>query len=809
MKRYDFNSGWSCRPFGSKTEAIPVSLPHDAMRTEERVETSVGEGNIGWYAGGDYEYRKTFRVDAEWKEKELLLEFESVYHNAEVWINGQKAAFRPYGYTNFYVELNPWIHPEEENEILVIARNADQPNSRWYSGTGIFRPVWLYTGGEKFIKAAGVRIRTLETAPAKIRMEIDTNTAGLVQTEIIDEAGKVVAAASADSDGIASLELEIPGARLWSPDTPVLYTARVCFGDDEVRERFGIRSLTWNPQKGIALNGERLVLRGACIHHDNGILGACTYPEVERRRVRILKEAGYNAIRSAHNPCSRYLLDACDELGMLMADEYADCWYMHKTEHDYASYVNDWWQQDLKDMVDKDYNHPCVIMYSTGNEVAETAREKGVQLQKAFTQYLHGLDPTRPVTCGINIFFNLLSSMGMGVYSDEKAKKQAEASARAAADASAAKPKKKHVGSEFYNVLAAKLGCDFMKFGASLPPCDWKTRDAFAVMDIAGYNYGNWRYRHDAKKYPQRLILGSETLIGDAYDFWEIAKDVPQVVGDFVWVGWDYIGECGDGGPEFADYKSEAPQDRIRGGTGRIDVTGKKTPEVDYTRVAFELDKGPFLAVFPPCEDEKPSISGWQLTTAKRSWTWPGCDGRETEVEVYARAASVELFVNGASVGRKKPKKGRIIFRTAYHDGELQAVAYDKDGHETGRDTLKTAGAETRLVLEAETDTCRPGEMVYFRMRYTDDHGEIKPMEKHRIHVSAENGLLMGTANASTYFVGNYAQPEVPAYFGEAQAIVQAGKAGTIVVTATDGERTAVAEIKCQQGKEQQLQQEK
>jgi beta-galactosidase len=317
-------------------------------------------------------------------------------------------------------------------------------------------------------------------------------------------------------------------------------------------------------------------------------------------------------------------------------------------------------------------------------------------------------------------------------------------------------------------------------------------------MDIAGYNYGNWRYKKDAKKYPNRLILGSETLIGDAYDFWEVAKTTPQVVGDYVWAGWDYIGECGDGGPEFADYKTDAPEDRIRGGTCRIDVTGKKTPEVDYTRVAFELDKGPYLAVHPVYEKEKPAISGWQLTRAMRSWTYPGCDGQETDVEVYARAASVELFVNGKSVGKKKPKKARAIFRTAYHDGELSVTAYDKAGKEIGRDTLRTAGAETILRLEPEKTVCHPGEMVYFRMRYTDRNGEVKPMEKHRIAVSAENGTVMGTANGSCYFQGNYAQHEVPTYFAEAQTVVQAAAPGTMRVTVTDGSQTAAVEIICE-----------
>ena len=797
MKRYDFNTGWTCRPLSREGEAIPVLLPHDAMRTERRVSTSVGEGNIGWFEGGDYEYKKVFSVPAELDGQELILEFESVYHNAEVFLNGTKIAARPYGYTNFYVNLKPHLKPGD-NELTVIARNADQPNSRWYPGTGIYRPVWLWAGRKEHILLNGIRIRTLDIDPARIQVQVSTSCPGTVRLEIHDGASCVASSSFAvETDGPTATVLSIPDAKLWSPETPNLYTARVIFGDDVVDESFGIRTLTWTPEKGIALNGKRTVIRGACIHHDNGILGACTYPEVEERRIRILQKAGYNAVRSAHNPASKYLLDACDKLGMLMMDEYVDCWYMHKTEHDYASYVNDWWQQDLKDMVEKDYNHPCVFMYSTGNEVAESAQPKGIALQQSFTNYLHSLDDTRPVTCGINIFFNFLSSIGLGVYSDDKAKKQAEAAAKAAENAAAKKPKKKPVGSEFFNTLAAKLGTDFMKFGASLPPCDWKTKDAFAAMDIAGYNYGNWRYKKDSKKYPNRLILGSETLVGDAYDFWEIAKTTPQIVGDFVWAGWDYIGECGDSSPEFADYTSGNPEDRVRGGTNRIDMTGKEYAEADYTRVAFELEKGPKLAVFPVYEKEKPTMTGWQLTRAMRSWSWPGCDGQETEVEVYARASAVELLVNGTSVGKKSPKAGRCIFRTAYHDGEITAVSYDASGLEIGRDTLRTAGKETVFRLEPETTQCAPGEMVYFRIRITDENGETKPMEKLTVTVSAENGELMGTANASCSYTGNFAGNVVPTYFGEAQAIVRAGKPGPIRVTAVSGSYTATAEVIC------------
>ncbi len=799
MKKYDFNQDWFCRSLTRGGEAYPVAIPHDAMRTEKRVDTSVGEANIGWFEGGDYEYTKTFTIPEQLRGKTLALEFEGVYHNAEVYVNGQKAAFRPYGYTNFYVELDSFVRRDGPNELRVIARNADQPNSRWYSGTGIYRPVWLYAGDEAHILINGVRIRTVDISPARIHAEVRTSCPGQVRLEVLDNGRAVCSAeARADTSNTAAFDLTIPDGKLWSVDAPNLYTARAAFGGDVVEESFGVRSLAWTPRDGMTVNGERVILRGACIHHDNGLLGACTYPEAEERRVRILKEAGYNTVRSAHNPASKYLLDACDRLGMLMMDEYVDCWYMHKTEHDYASYVEQWWQKDLKDLVDKDFNHPCVVIYSTGNEVAETAQERGVRLQQRFTGYLHRLDPTRPVTCGINIFFNFLSSAGFGVYSDDKAKKQAEAAAKAARDAQKSKPKKKPVGSEFYNTLAAKLGCGFMKLGATIPPCDWKTRDAFAAMDVAGYNYGINRYVKDCKKYPDRLILGSETFIGDAYRFWEIAKSHPQVIGDMVWAGWDYIGECGDGGPEFADYKTDRPEDRIRGGTCRIDVTGKMTPEVDYTRVAFELERGPYLAVFPVYEKEKPNISGWQLTRALRSWTYPGCDGRETDVEVYARAHEVEVLVNGKSVGRKRLKNTcRAMFKAVYRDGEITAVAYDAQGREIGRDSIRTAGAGTRLRLEPEVSSCKPGEMVYLRVRYTDENGEVKPMEKHRVAFSADNGVLMGTANGSTYFAGNYAQSEVPTYFGEAQAVVRSGAAGTVRVTATDGKQTVTAEIPC------------
>ncbi len=806
MKRIDFNQDWTCKGLTRDTGEIPVTLPHDAMISEPRNLTSRGEGNIGWYVGGDYEYRKVFTAPGEWKGQKVLLEFEGVYREAEVYVNGEKAAFRPYGYTNFYVDVTDRLKYGEENEIRVLAKNADQPNSRWYSGTGIYRPVWAWIGGEKHIPVNGVRIRTLAYQPAQIEIRIKTSCPGEVKVEILDE-DQVVAAQTVPAkagvskktgEGGAALRIYVPDAKLWDCNTPNLYTCRVTFGDDVVEGTFGIRLLEWNSQVGFAINGKRLIIRGACIHHDNGLLGACAFPEAEERRVRILKESGYNALRSAHNPCSKAILDACDRQGMLMMDEYVDVWYIHKTRYDYASEMTEWWKKDLKDMVDKDYNHPCVILYSTGNEVSETAQEKGIKLAGELTRFLHRADGTRLVTCGINIFFNFLSSIGLGVYSDDKAEKEAENAEKEAAEAAGNAPeKKRHVGSDFYNTLATVMGDYFMKVGAALPFCDWKTRGAYANMDIAGYNYGIFRYEHDLKEYPNRLILGSETFAKDAMLFWEKAKLNNRIIGDFVWTGMDYIGETGDGPAEYADYKSEDPSTRMTGGNGRVDLIGRRRTEAAFTLVAFEQETGPFLAVNPVYEDEKLQLTGWQITKGLESWSWRGCAGKKATVEVFARADSVELLVNGQSVGRQKMKKGkcRMTFRTPYQDGEITAVSYDENGQEIARQTLKTAGEETKLRVEPEESAVKPDGLCFIDLRYTDAEGIWKPMEKHTLGVTVENGKLAGLGSADPYVKGNYTDDTVKTYFGEAMAIVRADGSGPVKVTVADETNNITIEI--------------
>lgn len=817
MRKESFNENWICYQTGKREAAFAVSLPHDAMLLDERRQGSAGGVNNGWVDAKDYTYEKVFAVPKEWRELETIFYFEGVYRKATVYLNGEKVGYHDYGYTGFFVNVTGKLRYDAENTLRVEVINSDQPNSRWYSGTGIYRPVWLYKLPKQHICMQGIKITTLDYEKPKIRIQVQTTGSGSVKAEILEadrtkkavreakmqeEAkaavrekelvqsapSQVLWTAEGTTDGNFVWEMELPGAQCWDAEHPHLYTCRVTFGEDVQEERFGIRIVKCDAENGFAINGKRVILRGACIHHDNGVLGACAYDFAEYRKIRILKENGYNAVRSAHNPCSEAMLRACDELGMLMMDEYTDMWYIHKTKNDYAAEVEAHYREDLKAIVDKDYNHPSVVMYSTGNEVSETAQARGIELCGNLTKRLHELDGTRPVTCGVNIFFNFLSSMGFGVYSDKKAEQEVKNA-----------KKKRAVGSEFFNNLAGLMGSEFMKFGATLYPCDVKTRDAFAAMDVAGYNYGIKRYEHDLKKYPKRIIVGSETFCSDAYTFWETAKKHPRVIGDFVWSGMDYLGEVGVGSWEYREYAPDFSHGEgwVAAGSGRIDLTGRPLAEMTYTRVAFEMEKIGIGVVPVPYAGQKHSPSAWKMTNAIESWSWRGCDGKKTQVEVYARADHVSLFVNGECVGTKKPQGDcRVVFDTVYRDGSVRAVAYDADENVLAEKELKTAGRETILTVKPEQTCVDSGELCYVRLQFTDREGTLKPLVREDITVQVEGGRLLGLGSACPYYTKSYLGNVADTYYGEALAVIEPDGKSDIRVYAGSKHAKGSAEIK-------------
>lgn len=765
MKMISLNKAWIYGHVGSKN-GKSVDLPHDAMLYEKRTDKSKGGVNTGWYEGYDYWYEKAITVNEEMLRSALFIEFEGIYQNSEVYLNGDKIGHRPYGYSNFYIELTDKVKLGE-NQLRVIAKNSNQPNSRWYSGAGIYRPVTLYAMPKEHILLNGIHVKTLDYKTGEIEVKIKTNAKATAKIEILHE-NECVVESYVDCDSIGIKMLKIPNVLKWSPLTPHLYECRVTFSEDQQSTKFGVRSIAVDAQSGFKINDDRIILRGACIHHDNGLLGACAYDFSERRKVERLKEAGYNAIRSAHNPCSKALLNACDELGMLVMDEFVDCWYIHKTQYDYVNYFDAWWQTDLKDMVEKDFNHPSVIMYSIGNEVSETAQPKGIELTKSMTDYLHALDETRPVTCGINIFFNLLSSMGLGVYSDDKAKKAAQAKDRNKA--------KNAVGSEFYNRLAGLFGDKAMKFGATLKGCDIRTRDAYSHLDIAGYNYGILRYKKDVKKYPERIILGTETFCKDAFQFIKLADKYPSVIGDFVWAGMDYLGEVGIGSHEYSDYADNfnSGVGWISAGSGRVDLTGKLLAEALYTRVAFGLDVVNMAVVPADHYKDAHSPSAWKMTNARDSWAWNGCDANKVKIEVYCTASRVRLYLNGKIIGEKKTgRNGRTYFHTKYTPGELKVEALDENMRVLGTKVLFSATEQTLLKIEPEKDVLYEDELAYVRFKYTDENGILKPLARGRIQLNVTGGILLGFGHGCPFNKDGYLTSESDTYYGEALAIIK------------------------------------
>lgn len=771
MKRVNFNRDWEFQKEGASGWQA-VDLPHDAMLAEKRDPDCANGANTGYFPGGKYLYRKRFDAPADWASRCVWLEFEGVYRNSTVAINGKTAGGHRYGYTNFYVDAAPYLAPGGSNEIVVTVDNSEEPNSRWYSGSGIYRAVKLMVGNKTHIDVDGVRVVTRSIRPAVITIEtrliVEDNLAPVVKSEI-SFGGKIIAAGSGVQQTI-----EIPDPHLWSDETPELYEVRVTVIDgerliDEATERFGLRMIELDVKNGLRINGKTIKLRGACLHSDNGILGACSLAAAEDRKIRRLKEAGFNAIRSAHNPLSKVALEACDRYGLYVMDEAFDQWYIPKTRYDYARDFMTDHKPDIEAMVNKDFNHPSVILYSIGNEVSETVQERGIQLAGEMVEWIHSLDPTRPVTAGINLMLNGLASIGKGVYKEKgRAEKTREKKTA---------KKDKLSGSAFINAFMNSIGL-FMNYIGRMGFVDKATRGVFAVLDIAGYNYGRGRYSLEGKAYPDRVVVGSETFPPEIYQNWQLVKKYGYLIGDFQWAGWDYLGEGGLGA---AGYESRggANQDYpyLTSDCGVIDMTGYMRPEVYLNQVVWGLRRAPYIGVEPLTHaGEKKIFPMWRKSDAVGSWAWAGCDGKQAEVRVYADSDYVELSLNGKSLGKKKVKACTAHFKTPYRKGELTAIASDKAGRETGRASLVSASETLQIVVKPEkTELRADGEdLAYINIELTGDNGVVESGSDRMIQIKVEGaGILQGFGSANPRTEEGFNQGYHDTYFGRAQAIIR------------------------------------
>ena len=807
MIKQKFHDNWWMRKGEEPAEAAcSVILPHDAMIHEKRQANAEGGSAHGYFPGGIYIYEKKFPVPEEWKEKCIYLEFEGVYKNSAISLNGVKIGGRPYGYVPFLIKLDEGIKYGEENVLTVEVDNSKLPNSRWYTGSGIYRPVNLLIGNPTHIKYQGVKITTLSYAPARIDVTISIETEGTgnaqeITVEIMD-GEKLVAEKSitvepkGNSETAGSSEsalaLDIPDAKLWSDETPYLYSCHVILKEngkevDEARENFGIRMLSWN-KNGFFVNGKETLLRGGCVHHDNGILGAATWDKSEWRRVRIMKEEGFNAIRSSHNPASEAMLRACDAYGMYVLDESFDTWYNRKNKYDYGCDFNEWWQADTAAMVERDYNHPSVIMYSIGNEVAEPFEERGVKMGQAQIDLIHSIDPTRPVTCGTNLMILGNAAKGKGIYQDGET--------HTAAGSKSNEPQKEKNNSLAFNIMASLIGSGMNKAGNS-KRVDAVSTPFLDILDIAGYNYASGRYPLEAKAHPERIIFGSETFPQDIWKNWEMVKKYPYLIGDFMWTAWDYLGESGLGAWSYTGgMPFNRPYPWLLAGAGVIDILGIPDASCRYAAVTWDRRKNPVIGVRPVNHPGvRVSKSVWRGTNAIESWAWDGCDGNKTIVEVCAKGANAELLLNGKSIGKKKLNECKALFKIKYAPGKLTAIIYDADGKEKGRSCLESAIGKRRLEVQAEEHKVKAGDIVYVNIAIKGENGIVESNADTMLTCSVTGGVLLGFGSANPRTEERYDTGTHTTYFGRAQAVVYAEQAGKICIKVSGGDLCGETQI--------------
>ncbi|MFN2537543.1 MAG: glycoside hydrolase family 2 TIM barrel-domain containing protein [Mycobacteriales bacterium] len=797
-----WNDGWSYRPFqssflelaGTGAAWTPVTLPHDAMISQPRDGSQVERAGMAYFPDGAWEYKKSLFVPEEWRGRRVLIEFDGVYRGAKVYVNGDLAAERPYGYSSFRVPLDRFLRYGEKNRVLVRAHTHE--DSRWYSGAGIYRDTTLVVTGLVHVAPDGVLVTTPEVSEDRALVLVattvqndstSTSTVDLL-TELVDPSGVVVAkdlspvTTFAGEAAVLRQRLVVTAPQRWDVDTPFLYRCRTQLVErdqpvDEVTTSFGIRSLAVDAEAGLRLNGNSVKLRGACIHHDNGVLGAATIGRAEERRVEILKQAGFNALRSAHHPMSKAMLDACDRVGMLVMDEAFDMWTTPKTSGDYAADFPVWWQQDIDGMVRKDINHPSVIMYSIGNEIPELASPAGAAWGRRLAERVRSLDDTRPVTNGVNP----LVAIGRDLFAGYTP----PAEAPAVSEESGVNTQLTFMRDVLPKLLASTVVGE-------------RLAEAFSYLDVAGYNYLESRYELDKTLFPNRVIVGSETQPADIARNWALVRANNHLIGDFTWTGWDYLGEVGVGRIGYAGEDDKTgPLSGFMGGypwltawCGDIDITGHRRPVSYYREIVFGLRRDPYIAVHRPerYDAEVVHSGAWGWSDSVSSWSWSGHEGRPIRLEVYADADEVELLVNGRIVGKAPAGEGeefKAEFDISYEPGEITAVAY-RAGAEIGRTCLRSATGDPRLAVVADRTelVADHRDLAFVTGTLVDADGNLCTGTDRSVTVEVTGpAQLQGFGSASPKTEEGFADTERTTFDGRVLAVVRPSGPGEITVT--------------------------
>ena len=790
MREQYFNDGWRFKKEDGPWQE--VTLPHDAMLYNERSASAAGGAGQAYFTGGSYTYEKTFQrpLSDDGAPLSVLIAFEGVYRNAKVYLNGQLAKENAYGYIPFFVDADPYLQ-DGENVLRVECENKELPSSRWYDGAGIYRPVHLWTAEgdrKEALRPGSLRVRTVKiTDGEEIEGRKTVDAELLVESEVPVKAEIMNGFLPVAKGEGTRMTIVVKDALLWDDEAPNLYTLYAeSYSGDALSVSFGIRTVEWDASYGLKVNGKVKLLRGGCVHHDNGIFGAASIEEMEWRRVKILKDAGFNAIRSAHNPASRALLDACDTLGMYVMDETWDMWYQHKTPHDYASFWKEHYEEDIRTLVMRDYNHPSVIMYSIGNEVSEPAKEEGIEAAKKMTELLHELDPSRAVTGGFNLMIISQAAKGKGLY--DKVEEGNGPSDQM--------QKSGGMSSTVFNMIASIVGTGMNK-SANGKKADAVTSPVLDTVDIAGYNYASGRYKKEGTLHPKRVLVGSETFPQDIVKNWRMVKELPYLVGDFMWTSWDYLGEVGIGGWTYGGKGGFAkPYPWILADVGAVDIIGTENAESALARAAWGLQEQPYIAVQPVNHPgQKLTKAVWRGTNAIPSWSWQNCEGNKAVVEVYVNetAAKIALFVNGKKIAEKKTKDCKAVFKTVYTPGTIEAMACDASGKELSRSSLSSADPQTTEIRVkacpgvpgAPLRSFSPRDVFLYEVNIEDAAGTVESNADRRLKITVENGTLAAFGSALPCTEDRFTEGIYSTYYGRALLAVRPDGSGDVAVKAT------------------------
>lgn len=715
---------------------------------------AIGGGATGFTVGGRGWYRKPFRLRAPPGARVEIL-FDGIYMDSDVWLNGHHLGFHPYGYTPFSYDVTPHLSSSGENVIAVRVRNRGQ-NSRWYSGSGIYRHVWLDVIPQQArLERWGIAVVTRRISDTHADVGISTRLVDLsdglsLRSRVRDESGRVIWQETVPARSEVRQALSIPSPRLWSPDFPALYRLetellRGSVAIDRHSTPFGVRIVTFDPVQGTRINGKPIKLRGGCVHHDNGLLGAASFDGAEERKVRLLKARGFNAVRTAHNPYPPAFYDACDRLGLLVMAEAFDAWFAPKLPQDYSEYFNDWWRSDLSALVRSARNHPSIILWSIGNEIPERNSAAGVQAQWRVANKVHELDPTRPVTAALNDFLGRPLIAGIET----------------------ARPGRAGVADQASTIF----------------------------LDIAGYNYKLREYERDHESYPGRLILGTESFPRDVFTTWDRIGRLPYVLGDFVWAAVDYLGEAGVGAhidvpagrPRVPTVGSPWP--RVISGCGDIDLIGNQKAPSFARDVVWGLSRLEIGIHRPPPNGEVERVSPWGWSEERQSWTWPGAEGEKLIVRVYTSGDRVELRLNGRVAGSRQLSDADLKhteLAIAYQAGTLEAVAF-RGGAEIGRRRLETAGPAAAIRITPVSHECGASrrDVSYFGIEVVDAKGRWVPGAEEELTLSISGPAeLAGFGSADPLASGSFKSSHARTWDGRALAILRGtGRTGVVKVT--------------------------